>query len=83
MENINIGNTEEISLNEKKDNNISNTNTLNELANEEKLKAKENGFILLGKKGVGRTSLLNVIYKNNIGKDILYNQKQRLQIIIG
>ena len=69
MESINIGNTEEISLNEKKDNNTtSNTNTLNELTNEEKLKAKENGFILLGKTGVGKTSLLNVIYKNNIGK---------------
>ena len=47
MDRINIGNTEETSLNEKKDNIISNTNNLNELTDEEKLKAKENGFILL------------------------------------
>ena len=59
MDRINIGNTEETSLNEKKDNIISNTNNLNELTDEEKLKAKENGFILLGKTGVGKTSLLN------------------------
>ena len=68
MDRINIGNTEETSLNEKKDNIISNTNNLNELTDEEKLKAKENGFILLGKTGVGKTSLLNLIYKDKIGK---------------
>ncbi len=39
-------NTEEkISLNEKSENNISNTNNLNELTDEEKLKSKENSFI--------------------------------------
>ena len=64
MDRINIGNNEEI----KKDNKSSNTNNLNELTDEEKLKAKENGFILLGKTGVGKTSILNVIYKANIGK---------------
>ena len=64
MENI----EEKISLNEKSENNTPNTNNLNELTDEEKLKAKENGFILLGKTGVGKTSLLNVIYNNNIGK---------------
>ena len=69
MESINIGNTKEISLNKKKDNNdVSDTNNLNELTDEEKLKAKENGFILLGKTGVGKTSLSNLIYKSNIGK---------------
>jgi putative ribosome biogenesis GTPase RsgA len=67
MESINIGNTKEISLNKKKDNNdVSDTNNLNELTNEEKLKAKENGFILLGKTGVGKTSILNLIYKKQI-----------------
>ena len=64
MDRINIGNNEEI----KKDNKSSNTNNLNELTDEEKLKAKENGFILLGKTGVGKTSLLNVICANNVGK---------------
>jgi GTP-binding protein EngB required for normal cell division len=40
----------------------------NKLTKEEILKAKENGFILIGKTGVGKTSLLNLIYGNNIGK---------------
>ena len=39
-----------------------------DLTEEEILKAKENGFILIGKTGVGKTSLLNIIYKENIGK---------------
>ena len=38
------------------------------LTEEEILKAKENGFILIGKTGVGKTSLLNIMYKENIGK---------------
>ena len=37
----------------------------NKLTKEEILKAKENGFILIGKTG---TSLLNLIYGNNVGK---------------
>ena len=44
------------------------SNTNNILTNEEILKAKENSFILLGKTGVGKTSLLNVIYGKDIGK---------------
>ena len=40
----------------------------NKLTKEEILKAKENGFILIGKTGVGKTSLLNLIYGNNVGK---------------
>ena len=42
-----------------------NTNTLTE---EEIIKAKRNSFFLLGKTGVGKTSLLNVIYSKDIGK---------------
>ena len=40
----------------------------NKLTKEEILKAKENGFILIGKTGVGKISLLNLIYGNNVGK---------------
>ena len=47
MDRINIGNTEETSLNEKKDNIISNTNNLNELTNEEKLKIKRKWFYFI------------------------------------
>lgn len=32
------------------------------------LKAKENGFILAGKTGTGKTSLLNLLYGMDIGK---------------
>ena len=39
-----------------------------DLTEEEILKCKENGFILIGKTGVGKTSLLNVIYGNEVGK---------------
>lgn len=38
------------------------------LTKEEIIKAKENSFILLGKTGVGKTSLLNVLYNKDIGK---------------
>ena len=38
------------------------------LTKEEIIKAKENSFILLGKTGVGKTSLLNIIYGKDIGK---------------
>ena len=40
----------------------------NKLNVEEIKKAKENGFILVGKTGTGKTSLLNIIYGENIGK---------------
>jgi len=38
------------------------------LNDEEILKCKENSFILIGKTGVGKTALLNVIYGEEIGK---------------
>ena len=58
---------------EQKSNNIINIEKNNEIENkklnkEEILKAKENGFILIGKTGVGKTTLLNLIYKDNVGK---------------
>ena len=39
-----------------------------DLTEEEILEAKENCFILLGKTGTGKTSLLNLIYGEDIGK---------------
>ena len=39
-----------------------------ELTIEEIEKSKENGYILIGKTGVGKTSLLNVLYGENVGK---------------
>ena len=55
-------NIDQIFINEEKPNNT------NVLTKEEIIKAKENSFILLGKTGVGKTSLLNVIYGKDIGK---------------
>ena len=51
-------------------NSISNEEKTNPnlLTKEEVIKAKENSFILLGKTGVGKTSLLNVIFGKDIGK---------------
>ena len=56
-----------------KDNNQENKNIIelennNILTEEEILKAKENGFILIGKTGVGKTSLLNIIFNEEKGK---------------
>ena len=50
--------------------NIENNNGIEskKLNEEEILKAKENGFILIGETGVGKTTLLNLIYGDNIGK---------------
>ena len=40
-----------------------NWNKINKmLTDEEILKCKENGFILIGKTGIGKTSLLNIIF---------------------
>lgn len=39
-----------------------------DLTEEEILKCKDNGFILVGKTGVGKTSLLNVIFEDEVGK---------------
>ncbi len=47
-------------------NNAITTNTI--LKDDEIIKSKENGFILIGKTGVGKTSLLNVIFGKAIGK---------------
>ena len=43
-------------------------NSKNQLTQKEIQKAKENSFLLIGKTGVGKTSLLNVIYGGEIGK---------------
>ena len=54
----------------EKQNQIAHLNKYNdkELSDEEILKCKENGFILIGKTGVGKTSLLNVIFGEEKGK---------------
>ena len=55
---------------EDETNNLNNINsyTLSNLNEEEILKAKENGFILIGKTGTGKTSLLNVLFGDDVGK---------------
>ena len=50
-----------------------------DLTEEEIIKAKENCFILLGKTGTGKTSLLNIIYGENIGK-VGYETKSETKI---
>ena len=53
----------------EKSNQITHLNNNNkDLSDEEILKCKENGFILIGKTGVGKTSLLNVIFGEEKGK---------------
>lgn len=54
--------------NNKKELLIDNDELNNILSEEEVAKSKENGFILIGKTGVGKTSLLNVIFGQEIGK---------------
>jgi len=51
----------------------------NELTEEEIIKAKENCFIILGKTGTGKTSLLNLIYGDNVGK-VGYESKSETKI---
>ena len=38
------------------------------LSDEEKEKAKQNGFILVGKTGTGKTTILNAIFNKVVGK---------------
>ena len=38
------------------------------LTDEEKEKAKQNGFILVGKTGTGKTTILNAIFNKVVGK---------------
>ena len=40
----------------------------NTLTDEEKEKAKDNGFILVGKTGAGKTTILNAIFNKIVGK---------------
>ena len=58
-----------IQFKNEKPNQITNLNNNDkDLSDEEILKCKENGFILIGKTGVGKTSLLNVIFGKEKGK---------------
>lgn len=59
--------------------NIIHINKKNELTEEEIIKAKENCFIILGKTGTGKTSLLNLIYGGNIAK-VGYESKSETKI---
>ena len=64
---INLTDEEKLKCNQP----ISNRNTefgKSNLTEEEKLKCKENGFILIGKTGVGKSSLLNILVGENVAK---------------
>ncbi len=57
-----------------------NSNEINTmLSDKEILKSKENGFILIGKTGVGKTSLLNIIFGKTIGK-VGYTSKSETKL---
>ena len=71
QENINIKQSENQKRNNRNEIIYKNTESQDKdtgFTNEEIEKAKENGFILIGKTGVGKTSLLNVICGKNVGK---------------
>jgi putative ribosome biogenesis GTPase RsgA len=71
-----------IQIKNEKPNQITNLNNNDkELSDEEILKCKENGFILIGKTGVGKTSLLNVIFGEEKGK-VGYTSKQKQTLLI-
>ena len=64
-----IQNNNNIPIPSIQNNNVINyENKIQELTNEEIEKSKENGFILIGKTGVGKTSLLNVMLGYSAGK---------------
>ena len=75
-EKIKLIDEEEININENSYNNKNYMNDIsfqkNKLNIEEIKKAKENGFILIGKTGTGKTSLLN-INRNRKNIFIKYN----------
>ena len=60
-------------------NNNINSYTFNNLNEEDILKAKENGFILIGKTGTGKTSLLNLLFGDDVGK-VGYSSKSETKV---
>ena len=56
-----------------------NDNKIINLTEEEKLKCKENGFILIGKTGVGKSSLLNILVGENVAK-VGYSTKSETKL---
>ena len=69
INNTNLNQNQKTGQNIILNNNNLGSNVINvKLTNEEIEKAKENGFILIGKTGVGKTSLLNVICGEEKGK---------------
>ena len=50
------------------ENNIENVININNLTNEEIEQAKQNGFIVVGKAGTGKTTLINMLFNKVVGK---------------
>lgn len=66
-----------LEVNETSDLNYNDANILNNnLSEEEILKCKENCFIWLGKTGVGITSLLNIIFGEDVGYSSISETKE-------
>ena len=63
----------------KKESTIGQEKKMLNLTDDEKKMAKENCFILLGKTGTGKTSLLNLLYGGDIGK-VGYESKSETSI---